>query len=253
MLPLLLSHQISGPMGSAPALKHPFQPLSEMGHWARKAIGLTLWCSSKLLRGKSVAVANAGFPLLFLSAAWESSTTRMRWSSATTTMLGCVQRGVSDSPSWTRRQGWRRVTATSGWRSVIEAQVSALSWCYLAARPPGVPGIAPCFSFSRVVTWSWLYYEDTVLHHGCQLLYIAASKRSHHSPLAFPAVLKLVLAYCLQFESSYQRVNATLHPSSLLAGREKLMAILKHGAFTLLFFPASVLVKKNQLTRFTDF
>lgn len=56
-----------------------------------------------------------------------TSSTRRLLSIAGATTHDCVQSGACAFPSWTRRLGWPRTIATSGWRRGTEAQVSHAS------------------------------------------------------------------------------------------------------------------------------
>ena len=63
-------------------------------------------------------------PCLCLPAGSGTSSTRKPLNTAGVTTPACAQSAVCACRSWTRRPGWPRTTATSGWRRGIEAQVS---------------------------------------------------------------------------------------------------------------------------------
>ena len=63
-------------------------------------------------------------PSLCLPAGLGTSSTRKPLNTAGVTTPACVQSAACVSHSWTRRPGWPRTTATSGWRRGIGAQVS---------------------------------------------------------------------------------------------------------------------------------
>ncbi len=94
----------------------PWQKMSTLDSvWVSKK---HLWLNLMLIQAVAFTVG-----LVFLYVGWVSSITGMLWSSVTTIMPVCVQRGASGCPSLILRQVSPRATATSGWRNGTEGQV----------------------------------------------------------------------------------------------------------------------------------
>ena len=85
-------------------------------------------------------------PALCLPAGLGTSSTRKPLNTAGVTTPACAQSAACASHSWTRRPGWPRTTATSGWRRGIEAQVSHATpgMCSRSGSQPGCRLIWDC-------------------------------------------------------------------------------------------------------------
>ncbi len=112
--------------------------------WQKMATLDSVWVSKKHLLLNLVLIQAVAFTvgLVSLSVGWVSSVTGTLWSSVTTIMPVCVQRGASGCPSSILRQVSPRATATSGWRNGIEDQVghthsqwSVLQQCFPTSVP----------------------------------------------------------------------------------------------------------------------
>lgn len=94
---------------------HNCRSSREVGAWYQFRLGV---CQSSL-----------ALLLLCLLAGSGTSSTRKLLSTAGVTTRGCARSEVCGSPSWIRKLGWPRTTATYGWRRGTEAQVShATPW-----------------------------------------------------------------------------------------------------------------------------